>query len=200
MEEWWWKLERLQRGSYWHFGVEILDLKKKKGIRGYWDWEAFICLDFKLCIWCLAVWVLYSLLFNFSSNFISTFFFFFLFICQLLTIKFYFYEWVIYIFGDHKMDRLIYIGPRGTTQMELHNSLKKTQIATCAVEILAGHQKPKHPTANWTEPVRKTAMASLATLASVQPTTIKGLGGSTLIGTKLFVKPTRQSFKPKNNR
>lgn len=51
-------------------------------------------------------------------------------------------------FGDHKMDRLIYVGPRGTTQMELHNSLKKTQIATCAVEILAGHQKPKHPTTN----------------------------------------------------
>ncbi|OMO54065.1 Photosystem I PsaH, reaction centre subunit VI [Corchorus capsularis] len=36
-------------------------------------------------------------------------------------------------------------------------------------------------------------MASLATLAAVQPTTIKGLGGSSLNGTKLFVKPTPQT-------
>ncbi|XWS20275.1 hypothetical protein CRYUN_Cryun31cG0086700 [Craigia yunnanensis] len=43
-------------------------------------------------------------------------------------------------------------------------------------------------------------MTSLATLAAVQPTTIKGLGGSSLFGTKLFVKPTRQSFNPKNYR
>ncbi|XP_021298635.1 photosystem I reaction center subunit VI, chloroplastic [Herrania umbratica] len=43
-------------------------------------------------------------------------------------------------------------------------------------------------------------MASVATLAAVQPTTIKGLGGSSLSGTKLFVKPSRQSFKPKNYR
>ncbi|TYH70793.1 hypothetical protein ES332_D05G141300v1 [Gossypium tomentosum] len=43
-------------------------------------------------------------------------------------------------------------------------------------------------------------MASLATLAGVQPTTIKGLGGSSLNGTKLLVKSTRQSFKPKNYR
>ncbi|XVF26763.1 hypothetical protein REPUB_Repub14bG0046500 [Reevesia pubescens] len=43
-------------------------------------------------------------------------------------------------------------------------------------------------------------MASLATLAAVQPTTIKGLGGSSLSGTKLFVKSTRQNFKPKNYR
>ena len=43
-------------------------------------------------------------------------------------------------------------------------------------------------------------MASLATLAGVQPTTIKGLGGSSLSGTKLLVKSTRQSFKPKNYR
>ncbi|KAE8659519.1 Photosystem I reaction center subunit VI [Hibiscus syriacus] len=43
-------------------------------------------------------------------------------------------------------------------------------------------------------------MASLATLAAVQPTTVKGLGGSSLNGTKLLVKPARQSFKPKNYR
>ncbi|XP_022721079.1 photosystem I reaction center subunit VI, chloroplastic-like [Durio zibethinus] len=43
-------------------------------------------------------------------------------------------------------------------------------------------------------------MASLATLAAVQPATIKGLGGSSLSVTKLFVKPTRQSFKPKKYR
>ncbi|XP_022777170.1 photosystem I reaction center subunit VI, chloroplastic-like [Durio zibethinus] len=43
-------------------------------------------------------------------------------------------------------------------------------------------------------------MASLATLAAVQPTTIKGLGCSSLSGTKLFVKPTRQSLKHKNYR
>ncbi|KAF5739153.1 photosystem I reaction center subunit VI chloroplastic-like [Tripterygium wilfordii] len=40
-------------------------------------------------------------------------------------------------------------------------------------------------------------MASLATVAAVQPTTIKGLGGSSLMGTKLAVMPTRQSFKPR---
>ncbi|KAE8656972.1 Photosystem I reaction center subunit VI [Hibiscus syriacus] len=43
-------------------------------------------------------------------------------------------------------------------------------------------------------------MASLATLAAVQPTTVKGLGGSSLNGINLLVKPARQSFKPKNYR
>ncbi|PON88423.1 Photosystem I PsaH, reaction centre subunit VI [Trema orientale] len=43
-------------------------------------------------------------------------------------------------------------------------------------------------------------MASLATLAAVQPATIKGLGGSSLSGTKLSIKPTRQSLRPKNFR
>ncbi|KAE8736124.1 Photosystem I reaction center subunit VI [Hibiscus syriacus] len=43
-------------------------------------------------------------------------------------------------------------------------------------------------------------MASLATLAAVQPTTVNGLRGSSLNGTKLLVKPARQSFKPKNYR
>ncbi|KAM0946095.1 putative photosystem I PsaH, reaction centre subunit VI [Dioscorea sansibarensis] len=33
-------------------------------------------------------------------------------------------------------------------------------------------------------------MASLATLAAVQPVTIKGLSGSSLTGTKLFIKPS----------
>ncbi|XP_050233748.1 photosystem I reaction center subunit VI-1, chloroplastic-like [Mercurialis annua] len=41
-------------------------------------------------------------------------------------------------------------------------------------------------------------MASLATFAAVQPATVKGLGGSSLAGTKLYVKPSRQSFRPKN--
>ncbi|KAF8388974.1 hypothetical protein HHK36_025658 [Tetracentron sinense] len=35
-------------------------------------------------------------------------------------------------------------------------------------------------------------MASLATLASVQPVTVKGLGGSSLTGTKLSVRPSRR--------
>ncbi|WCJ40785.1 Photosystem I reaction center subunit VI chloroplastic [Euphorbia peplus] len=45
-------------------------------------------------------------------------------------------------------------------------------------------------------------MASLATtFASVQPaTTVKGLGGSSLTGTKLHLKPSRQSFTPKSIR
>ncbi|KAL2664292.1 hypothetical protein AAZV13_02G150300 [Glycine max] len=43
-------------------------------------------------------------------------------------------------------------------------------------------------------------MASLASLAIVQPSTIKGLVGSSLIGTKLFFKPSHQSFRPKNFR
>ncbi|KAF2323417.1 hypothetical protein GH714_035388 [Hevea brasiliensis] len=41
-------------------------------------------------------------------------------------------------------------------------------------------------------------MASLATFASVQTATVKGLGGSSLTGTKLCVKPSRQSLRPKN--
>lgn len=43
-------------------------------------------------------------------------------------------------------------------------------------------------------------MASLATLAAVQPATIKGLGGSSLTGTKLYVKPSRQSLRAKSFR
>ncbi|GKV27036.1 hypothetical protein SLE2022_383130 [Rubroshorea leprosula] len=43
-------------------------------------------------------------------------------------------------------------------------------------------------------------MASLATLAAVQPITVKGLAGSSFTGTKLYVKPARQSFKPKKYR
>ncbi|KAJ8755925.1 hypothetical protein K2173_024470 [Erythroxylum novogranatense] len=41
-------------------------------------------------------------------------------------------------------------------------------------------------------------MASLTTFYAVQPATIKGLGGSSLTGTKLHVKPSRQSLRPKN--
>ncbi|GAV64463.1 PSI_PsaH domain-containing protein [Cephalotus follicularis] len=41
-------------------------------------------------------------------------------------------------------------------------------------------------------------MASLATIAAIQPGTIKGLGGSFLTGTKLNVKPSCQSLKPKS--
>jgi len=43
-------------------------------------------------------------------------------------------------------------------------------------------------------------MASLATFAAVQPATIKGLGGSSLSGTKLHVKPSRQGLRPKSLR
>ncbi|WZZ47534.1 hypothetical protein YC2023_043793 [Brassica napus] len=44
-------------------------------------------------------------------------------------------------------------------------------------------------------------MASLVTIAAVQPSaTVKGLGGSSLAGAKLFIKPSRQSFKPKSTR
>ncbi|GLT76198.1 hypothetical protein SLA2020_478710 [Shorea laevis] len=43
-------------------------------------------------------------------------------------------------------------------------------------------------------------MASLATLTAVQPTTVKGLAGSSFRGTKLYVKPACQSFKPKKFR
>uniref|UniRef100_A0A6N2N8E2 Photosystem I reaction center subunit VI n=1 Tax=Salix viminalis TaxID=40686 RepID=A0A6N2N8E2_SALVM len=41
-------------------------------------------------------------------------------------------------------------------------------------------------------------MASLATFAAVQPATIKGLSGSSLGGTKLHVKPSRQGLKPRS--
>nr|DAD26893.1 TPA_asm: hypothetical protein HUJ06_028361 [Nelumbo nucifera] len=37
-------------------------------------------------------------------------------------------------------------------------------------------------------------MASLATLAAVQPVSVKGLGGSSLTGTKLSVRPCRRSL------
>ncbi|KAK2971178.1 hypothetical protein RJ640_008602 [Escallonia rubra] len=43
-------------------------------------------------------------------------------------------------------------------------------------------------------------MASLATFAALQPATVKGLGGSSLAGTKLHLKPSRQSLKPTNYR
>ncbi|KAB2604270.1 photosystem I reaction center subunit VI-2 [Pyrus ussuriensis x Pyrus communis] len=43
-------------------------------------------------------------------------------------------------------------------------------------------------------------MASLTTLAAVQPAAINGLEGSSLTGTKLVVKPTRQSIRTKNIR
>ena len=44
-------------------------------------------------------------------------------------------------------------------------------------------------------------MASFATIAAVQPySAVKGLGGSSLSGAKLFIKPSRQSFKPKSIR
>ncbi|XP_059640662.1 photosystem I reaction center subunit VI, chloroplastic-like [Cornus florida] len=44
-------------------------------------------------------------------------------------------------------------------------------------------------------------MASLATLAALQPTTtVKGLGGSSLTGTKLHVKTSRQILRPTNYR
>ena len=45
-------------------------------------------------------------------------------------------------------------------------------------------------------------MASLASLASVQPASlkVKGLSGSSLTGTKLAFKPSRQSVKSKNIR
>ncbi|KAI7985435.1 hypothetical protein LOK49_LG14G01910 [Camellia lanceoleosa] len=39
-------------------------------------------------------------------------------------------------------------------------------------------------------------MASLATFAAVQPTAVKGLSGSSLTGTKLRLKPSRQTFRP----
>ena len=41
-------------------------------------------------------------------------------------------------------------------------------------------------------------MASLATLAAVQPVAVKGLGGSSLAGTKLPLRPSRQTLTPKN--
>ncbi|KAF5726877.1 photosystem I reaction center subunit VI chloroplastic isoform X1 [Tripterygium wilfordii] len=40
-------------------------------------------------------------------------------------------------------------------------------------------------------------MASLATVAAAQPATIKGFSGSSLMGTKLAVMPTRQSSRPR---
>ncbi|CAI0423147.1 unnamed protein product [Linum tenue] len=44
-------------------------------------------------------------------------------------------------------------------------------------------------------------MASLATFAAVQPAaaSVKGLGGSSICGTKLHVKPSRQSFRAKTS-
>ncbi|CAL5443946.1 unnamed protein product [Camellia sinensis] len=38
-------------------------------------------------------------------------------------------------------------------------------------------------------------MASLATFAAVQPASVKGLSGSSLSGTKLRLKPSRQTFR-----
>jgi len=46
----------------------------------------------------------------------------------------------------------------------------------------------------------KRIMASLASLAVVQPSTVKGLAGSSIAGTKLSFKPSQTSFRPKNFR
>nr|ACU17476.1 unknown [Glycine max]ACU19630.1 unknown [Glycine max] len=43
-------------------------------------------------------------------------------------------------------------------------------------------------------------MASLATLAAVQPAALNGLAGSSLSGTKLSFKPSRHTVKSKNFR
>ena len=43
-------------------------------------------------------------------------------------------------------------------------------------------------------------MASLATLAAVQPATVNGLAGSSLNGTKLSFKSSHQSFRSKKFR
>ncbi|GER52692.1 photosystem I reaction center subunit VI [Striga asiatica] len=43
-------------------------------------------------------------------------------------------------------------------------------------------------------------MASLATFSAAQPTTVKGLAGSSFAGTKLHLKPSNFGFKPTNNR
>ncbi|XP_043697330.1 photosystem I reaction center subunit VI, chloroplastic-like [Telopea speciosissima] len=43
-------------------------------------------------------------------------------------------------------------------------------------------------------------MASLATIASLQPIAIKGLAGSSITGTKLFCKPTRRNVTRTNLR
>eukprot|EP00262_Sarcandra_glabra_P002507 TRINITY_DN1286_c2_g1_i1.p1 TRINITY_DN1286_c2_g1~~TRINITY_DN1286_c2_g1_i1.p1 ORF type:complete len:167 (-),score=4.48 TRINITY_DN1286_c2_g1_i1:239-673(-) len=43
-------------------------------------------------------------------------------------------------------------------------------------------------------------MASLATLAAVQPVTVKGHGGSSINGTKLTVKPARRNLTRTNFR
>ncbi|KAF3522070.1 hypothetical protein Bca4012_098789 [Brassica carinata] len=44
-------------------------------------------------------------------------------------------------------------------------------------------------------------MASFETITAVQPlTAVKGLRGSSLSGSKLFIKPSRKSFKSKSTR
>ncbi|XP_022843658.1 photosystem I reaction center subunit VI, chloroplastic-like [Olea europaea var. sylvestris] len=43
-------------------------------------------------------------------------------------------------------------------------------------------------------------MASLATFAAVHPSSVKGLAGSSLAGTKLHVKPSSLRVKPTNSR
>ncbi|XP_010545700.1 PREDICTED: photosystem I reaction center subunit VI-2, chloroplastic-like [Tarenaya hassleriana] len=44
-------------------------------------------------------------------------------------------------------------------------------------------------------------MASLTTVAAVQSSAaVNGLSGSSLAGTKLFIKPSRQSFRPRSTR
>lgn len=106
-------------------------------------------------------------------------------------------------------DRLIHHSSTWQLADETPYPLKHTRYATCEVEIHAKDQKPQDPKPLLTQSHTHTltphhttpqAMASLATIAAVQPATIKGLGGSSLAGTKLYLKPTRQSLRPKNVR
>lgn len=94
---------------------------------------------------------------------------------------------------------------------------KKSHLTTCHAQILANDQKPKDtqllilhsPIEKRTKEKEKEklasqrahqTMASLATLAVVQPATINGLAGSSFTGAKLPVKATRETLRPKNMR
>lgn len=102
--------------------------------------------------------------------------------------------------------------PRGKFQMKLQILSIRPVLPRVLLRSMQKIKSTKTPTLpfsnsntqHYTQLLQQTqrgkAMASLATLASVQPATIKGLGGSSLSGTKLSIKPSRQSLRTKNFR
>lgn len=114
------------------------------------------------------------------------------------------------IFLHINKDRLIHLLPTWHLLSDTPNCLPRSHFATCQMKIQSQDPNPIWSlTSSFSlqlqicsfskqKALRQATMASLATLAAVQPVTVKGLGGSSLAGAKLPLRPSRQTFRPKN--